>query len=400
MKQFVAIAKNTYLQAVRQPVYGIIVLVALGGLAVSPSFTAFTMDDDNKMLRDIGLSTLLIQGLFLGCFVASSVLDSEIEDKTALTVTAKPVPRSTFIFAKYAGVLGALATAHYLACLAFFMSLRHGVLQSAAEKIDMTVMVFGPGIMLLLLVVAALLNYVYDWRFLPTVVTLALPALTLGALILLFIDRDFTLKEFVTAQAIPALPAEIVERDDPFRGIIEFRPDAGNAHVAGHSGKLVRSNWGGPIGDADREYLLNLVDDVQWRRNINYLVKSTRELAGLEVAKAAVLILGAIALLASIAVASSTRFGPTSTFLLCLLVVCAGLASDQIVKPAADAGNTWAGLGYRLIPNFQTFWMVDALNEDRLIPIEYIGTAFGYGAIYVAAVLLLAVALFETREVG
>ncbi len=400
MKQFVAISKNTYLQAVRQPVYGIIVLVTLGGLAVSPSFTAFTMDDDNKMLRDIGLSTLLIQGLFLGCFVASSVLDSEIEDKTVLTVAAKPVPRSVFILAKYVGVLAALATAHYLACLAFFMTLRHGVLQSASEEIDMTVMLLGPGVMLLLLVAAGLLNYVYDWRFLPTVVTLAVPALTFGALILLFIDRDFSMKEFVTTQAIPALPREIVEQPDPFKGIIEFRPDPGNAYVAGHSGKLVRSNWRGPIGDADREYLLSLHDDVQWRKNIDFLVKDARELIGIEVAKAAVLILGAIALLASIAVASSTRFGATPTFLVSLLVVCAGLASDQIVKPIADAGKTWAALVYRLIPNFQTFWMVDALNEDRLIPLDYIGTAFGYGAIYVAAVLLLAIALFETREVG
>ena len=70
MNPLLAIAKNTYLQAVRQPAYGIIVLVTLGGLAMSPFYTGWTLDDDNKMLRDIGLSTLLIQGLFLSCFVA------------------------------------------------------------------------------------------------------------------------------------------------------------------------------------------------------------------------------------------------------------------------------------------------------------------------------------------
>ena len=44
--------------------------------------------------------------------------------------------------------------------------------------------------------------------------------------------------------------------------------------------------------------------------------------------------------------------------------------------------------------------MVDALNENRLIPFEYLGSALGYAGLYILAALLLAMALFETREVG
>src|SRR5262245_7401566 len=138
MSQFVAVTRNTFLQTLRQPIYGIIVLATLGSLAIEPSITGWTLDDDNKLLRDLGLSTLLIQGLFLAAFGASGVISKEIEDRTVLTVVAKPIGRATFIAGKYAGVLLALCLAHYIAILGFVMTLRHGVLQTSAESSDIT----------------------------------------------------------------------------------------------------------------------------------------------------------------------------------------------------------------------------------------------------------------------
>ena len=398
MNQFAAIAKNTYLQAVRQPVYGIILLLTLGGMAMAPFLTGWTLDDDDKMLRDIGLSTLLIQGLFLACFVASSVVDSEIEAKTALTVIAKPVSRVVFILGKYFGVLCALVTAHYLTGIVLFMAMRHGVLQTARDTSDPTVLILGPGVMLLVMVAAGLMNYVYERRFLPTVLVLSVPCLTAGAVILLVIDRDFGIKSFKTTQSIPSLVPSALPAG-ALRGIVEFEPGEGQSYVSGHHGELVRRNWKGPIGDDDRAYLMSLSEDLQWKKNIRFLVDATRALEGFEIVKAAILILGAVALLGSIAVAVSTRFGIVPTFLVNILVVCAGLAADQILKPIAEV-KTWAAVAYRFIPNFQCFWMVDALNENRIIPLGYIASSAGYAFLYVVAVLLFAMAMFETREVG
>lgn len=399
MNQFWAIAKNTYLQSIRQPVYGIIVLVTLGGIALAPSMTGWTLEDDNKMLRDVGLSTLLIQGLFLACFAASGILDTEIEDKTVLTVTAKPVHRSIFILGKYVGLFGALLTAHYLACVAFLMAMRHGVLQTAAESSDVTVLVFGPGVMLLVLIAAALLNYTYGQRFLPTLVILAIPALTIGGAILLVINRDFQFSIYETTQEIGPLPEAAAQRG-VFKDIIHFRPKPGGEALAGHEGFLVRSNWKGPINDADRDYLLSIVDDVQWRKNVNYLVKSTRKIEGFEIIKASVLILGAIGIMGAVALAAATRLSVVPTFLINILIVGLGLASDQMIKPLIDEGKQWAAFVYRIVPNFQCFWMVDALEESRLIPLHYIGTSLGYAVLFILAFLLLAMSLFETREVG
>lgn len=402
MKQILAIAKNTYLQAVRQPAYGIIVLVTLGGLAMAPFLTGFTLDDDDRMLRDIGLSTLLIQGLFLACFVATSVLDAEIEDKTALSVAAKPVSRANFILGKYLGVMGALLTAFYLAGITFFLAMRHGVLQSSAQTSDVTVILVGPGLMLLMAIAAAVLNYLLEWRFLPTFVALLLPCMTLGAGVLLVIDRNFHLQHYETTQNIDSLRPELVGKNI-FKGIVEFRPDPGNAYLPGHKGKLVRSNWKGPISDEERTYLLSLSDDIQWKKNVKFLVDSSRKFQGIEIFKASILIFAAISLLAGLAVAASTRLGLLPTFLICILVICVGLASDQWIKPLEELGGLRGGLAelaYRLVPNFQCFWMVDALNEYRLIPLSYVLATCGYALAYVAALLLLAIGLFETREVG
>lgn len=399
MNQFWAITKNTYLQSIRQPVYGIIVLITLGGIAMAPSMTGWTLDDDNKMLRDVGLSTLLIQGLFLACFVASGILDTEIDDKTVLTVAAKPISRPLFILGKYAGLFGALFTAHYLACLALLMCIRHGVLQSAAEKSDITVLLLGPGVMVILMLGVAAMNYVYGWRFLASLVALSVPALTLGGIILLVIDRDFKIAKYETAQHIGQLPADAAV-SGVLKDIVYFRPEKGHTAHAGNVGELVRSNWKGPISDEDREYLLGIVDDVQWRKNINYLVKESRKVVGFEIIKAAVLILGAIGILAAVALAAATRLSIVPTFLVNFIVIAVGLASDQMIKPLAEAGKTWAKWAYPTIPNFQLFWMVDALEENRQIPLNYIGSSFGYAGLFVLAFLLLAMALFETREVG
>ncbi len=401
MNQLFGIAKNTLLQTIRQPIYGIIVLVTLGGLALAPALTGWTLDDDNKLLRDIGLSTLLIQGLFLAVFAASNVLDTEIEDRTVLTVAAKPVARSIFILGKFFGMLGALGIAHYLAGIAFYMIMRHGVLQSAAEEVDMTVIVLGPCVFILVAVAATALNYLYDYRFLPTLLGLALPVLTLSTGVLLLINRDWKLDTYESTQPIERLPKSC---EDPavFRGIIFFRPNEGRLHLEGHPGELVRNNWKGPVSIEEQDYIRDLHDTPKWRQDVDFLIEKTRKQQGTEIFKAGVLIFFAVMLLGSCALAASTRSGALTTFLICLIVLCAGLSSDQLLKPHASGEDAalWAKAAYRLVPNFQVFWMVDALSELRVIPWGYVLSAAGYGVLYTFAVLLLAMGLFETREVG
>ena len=57
-------------------------------------------------------------------------------------------------------------------------------------------------------------------------------------------------------------------------------------------------------------------------------------------------------------------------------------------------------LGHMITPNFQIFWLADAVNQNHAIPVGYIGSTLLYGMLLIVAALSLAVILFQRREVG
>ena len=66
--QITTVARNTYTAAIRQPIALVLLLLTLGILALNPAVSAYTLEDDDKLLRDIGLSTVFVAGLFLSAF--------------------------------------------------------------------------------------------------------------------------------------------------------------------------------------------------------------------------------------------------------------------------------------------------------------------------------------------
>jgi hypothetical protein len=66
----------------------------------------------------------------------------------------------------------------------------------------------------------------------------------------------------------------------------------------------------------------------------------------------------------------------------------------------AQAGSWWASILYTLVPNWQLFWLADALSQGKTIPWSYIGKALGYVVAYVGAALMAGLYLFEDRELS
>lgn len=99
------------------------------------------------------------------------------------------------------------------------------------------------------------------------------------------------------------------------------------------------------------------------------------------------------------AIASSTRLGQVMTLGVCAGVFFIGVLSDYMFGTIADT-NALADFLYRIIPNMQIFLVADALTQEFIIKSDYLFTAAAYAAGFVAAILALAVALFQTREVG
>lgn len=190
------VAANTFVETIRQPIFGVILLVTALMLVLNVSLAAFTLSDDDKLLLSLGLSTLLLSGLFLSAFSAAGVISREIENKTALAVISKPVGRPVFIVGKFLGLTAAMMLAYYLAFLVFVLTVRHGVLQRSSDPWDAPVLVFGIGSVVLSLLVAAFCNYFYSRPFLTTAIGLIVLLLTVGVLLVGKFDEHWKIIPF------------------------------------------------------------------------------------------------------------------------------------------------------------------------------------------------------------
>jgi ABC-type transport system involved in multi-copper enzyme maturation permease subunit len=126
---------------------------------------------------------------------------------------------------------------------------------------------------------------------------------------------------------------------------------------------------------------------------------------------AAILIMFALWLLAAIALACSTRLDMIPTLAICTAVFLIGLMSDylfgRVLEPGATGSGFFHTVGvwissalYTIIPNWQLFWLSDALEKGRTIPWSYVGKALAYVAGYLGAALIAAMLLFEERELS
>jgi hypothetical protein len=116
---------------------------------------------------------------------------------------------------------------------------------------------------------------------------------------------------------------------------------------------------------------------------------------------AVLLLLFAIWVIAALALACSTRLEIVPTLAICSGAFLIGLMSDYLLGRPASEGSVIAKFFYNIVPNWQQFWLADALEKDRPgIPFQYVGLAFVYMVCYAGAALAGALWLFEDRELG
>lgn len=108
-RRVVAIARNTFREAVRDRVlYNLVLFVLL--LSVGTVFLgAASASQDAKIIVDFGLSAILLFGAFIAIFVGVGLVWKEIERRTLYAIFAKPVGRGEFLLGKYLGLCVTLA---------------------------------------------------------------------------------------------------------------------------------------------------------------------------------------------------------------------------------------------------------------------------------------------------
>ncbi len=116
---------------------------------------------------------------------------------------------------------------------------------------------------------------------------------------------------------------------------------------------------------------------------------------------AGILILFALWILAAIALACSTRLDTIATLAICSAFFLLGLMSDYFFGRAAAHGSWWGSMLYSVVPNWQIFWLADAIETGKsTFHWGYVGKALAYAVFYTGAALAAGAALFEERELS
>src|SRR3954469_3907740 len=99
-----AIARNTFREAVRDRVLYNLVLFVLLLTGASIFIGELSGGQERKVIIDLGLSAMLLFGVFISIFVGVGLVYKEIERRTIYAVFSKPVGRGEFLVGKYFGL--------------------------------------------------------------------------------------------------------------------------------------------------------------------------------------------------------------------------------------------------------------------------------------------------------
>lgn len=118
-----------------------------------------------------------------------------------------------------------------------------------------------------------------------------------------------------------------------------------------------------------------------------------------DLGKALILLAPAVMIMAVLAVGCSTRMDVVPSMCVCTVVFFLGLVSSYLFRDASGAiWGSVAALLYALIPNWQYFWMADAMAVNRAIPLDYIWWCMGYALLYCIIGSAWAALFFQNRE--
>ncbi|MES2693459.1 MAG: ABC transporter permease subunit [Verrucomicrobiota bacterium] len=104
------IAQNTLLEAARQRLFNFLLFLALALVLGARWFRDFNFGaPELKFLADCGFGAMAFFGAAMTVAATAQLFFSEIENRTALTLLAKPVWRTEFVLGKFLGVVALAA---------------------------------------------------------------------------------------------------------------------------------------------------------------------------------------------------------------------------------------------------------------------------------------------------
>jgi ABC-2 type transport system permease protein len=445
--QLTTIARNTFVEAIRQPIFFVVIALCgmfqffntwTAGFSLGYSDSA-EVSGDNKMLLDIGLATVFGCGVLLAAFVATAVVSREIENKTVLTVVSKPVARPTVIVGKYIGVAGAMILAVIPMLLFLMMGLRHGVMSTAADTLDGPVWVFSFAAIGLSLAIALWCNFFYGWYFTQTAVLLLAPAMVVAYLFVLLIGKKWNwqpigtnFKDQITfacvglTLALLVLTAVATAVSTRLGQVMTIVVCGGvflfgllsNYLIGRHAFQNTRigmvreanpadftqENWAEPGATYNVQLITTPASQVRPGDSFYYSTSATgfpltpsngEPFSGAVDGSMMAPDTGGLVITAVTGPSLTVRrFGQRE-----LEIPKAPESGDSVFIHKTTVRPIALGL-WSVIPNMHYFWLVDAVSQNQPIPIRHMLLIAGYAVAQITAFLALGVVLFQKRDVG
>ena len=378
LTQTLSIARNAFFESIRQPILLVLVLAGMLLLMLSNPLAAFTMEDDQRMLLDIGLATVFTIGILIASFVASNVLGREIENRTALTVVSKPVSRPIFVIGKFIGVALAITISMVLLSLVFVMVEQQAVLQTVRTPIHVPVVVFGTLALFVGTGAAVWCNYFYGFVFSSTWLCVTVPCMFIAYVLVLNFSADFSSQDMSFA----------------------FRTEIWKALIAIVVSVLIlasisiaistRVSQLGTLSLTFMIFFLGMMSDAWFGNPIQRIETTWLERASND---------GQVQIVEYVRIMEKVN-GDVEEVITELEEVLPNVSLSSYAEGSEYARWAACSVGYAVVPNFQVLWLTDALTQDNVIPRTYLVRTTGYGVLYIIASISVGVILFQRREVA
>lgn len=350
------LASATYGDLVRRPLYYVTLLLT-GLLIYGSSFlTQFSFSMETQLVREMGLASIVLWGFVMAVVTSPIIVTQELEDRTAVTLLSKPVPRSAFLLGRFFGLLGALV----------------------------------PGVAVL----AGILFYTL-W-FMSKSTLFGHPAL--GRLCFALCLAAFAVGGFLAewgrrrARAAEASTSARAPRRMQRWGLLVLA-------TAGVLLILSLEFSRGRLSDGDLGWQrLTAAGHSVW----DYAAAFLRE-SGTVVLQGALLSLLQLAVLTAVAVSLAAFVPPVVSAAGTALVYILGNLSAPMQASLERLG--WAPLTaagkvlWVVVPDLGLFNLQTHFSEGRIISFSYLGMAALHAGLYASVVFLIACALFERREI-
>ena len=128
-----AIARVTAKEAMSQPLFYVLLTIGIFGLVLFPFVPYNTLGEDIVMVKDEGLTLIMVLSIMLALWTSSVSIADEIEGRTALTLLSKPVGRRQFIFGKFLGILIPVTIMFIVLGAVFLSSISYKAVYDARE---------------------------------------------------------------------------------------------------------------------------------------------------------------------------------------------------------------------------------------------------------------------------